>query len=223
MTAPTKPLPSSRFSLRGLFTAVPPWILRGSPATLRTRDDGGVVALCQEGQLAAVQASRFTVFTYDRRGRGESGNTPPYAVEREVEDLQAVIDVAGGSADVYGISSGGVPALEAANRLDSIRRLALYELSFVTDDSRKPIPDDFAAQLAELAENDRRAEALRYFFTAGIGLPRITVAMMRVMPVWSKLTALAHTLPCDAQLISDASAGGPLPADRWPPSRSPPW
>jgi len=174
-----------------------------------------VVALCQEGQLAAVQASRFTVFTYDRRGRGESGNTPPYAVERAVEDLQAVIDVAGGNADVYGISSGGVPALEAANRLDSIRRLALYELSFVTDDSRKPIPDDFAAQLAELAENDRRAEALRYFFTAGIGLPRITVAMMRVMPVWSKLTALAHTLPCDAQLISDASAGGPLPADRW--------
>jgi pimeloyl-ACP methyl ester carboxylesterase len=149
-------------------------------------------------KLAAALASQFTVLTYDRRGRGESADTSPYAVEREVEDLEAVIDAAGGSAHVYGISSGGALALEAANRLSSIRRLALYELPFVTDDSRTPIPADFAAHLTELTENERRAQALRYFFTTGIGLPRVMVMMMRLMPAWSKLKALAHTLPYDA-------------------------
>jgi pimeloyl-ACP methyl ester carboxylesterase len=122
-------------------------------------------------KLAAALASQFTVFTYDRRGRGDSGDTPPYAVEREVQDLQAVIDAARGSAYVYGISSGGALALEAANRLRSIKGLALYELPFVVDASRKPIPDDFASHLGQLADNDRRAEALRYFFTVASGSP----------------------------------------------------
>ncbi len=166
-------------------------------------------------KLAAVLASRFTVFTYDRRGRGESGDTLPYGVEREVEDLRAVIDAAGGSACVYGISSGGALALEAANRLSSISRLAVYELPFVTDDSRTPIPDNFTRHLAGLADDERRAEALWYFFTVGVGLPRIMVSLMRLMPAWSKLKALAHTLPYDAQLIAGAGAGQPLPTDRW--------
>jgi pimeloyl-ACP methyl ester carboxylesterase len=166
-------------------------------------------------RLAKVLASQFTVFTYDRRGRGESGDTPPSTVEREVEDLQAILEAAGGTAYVYGISSGGVLALEAANRLSSIRRLALYELPFVSDDSRPPIPADFAAHLAELANTGRRAETLRYFFITGIGLPRVFVGAMRLLPAWSKLKALAHTLPYDAQLIGDAGSGGPLPARRW--------
>jgi pimeloyl-ACP methyl ester carboxylesterase len=166
-------------------------------------------------RLAKVLAGQFKVFTYDRRGRGESGDTPPHAVEREVEDLQAVIDAAGGSAFVYGISSGGALALEAASRLSSIRRLAVYELPFVADASRKPIPDDFTARMSELVESDRRAEALRYFFTAGIALPRAMVAMMRLLPAWPRLKALAHTLPYDVQLIGDAGSGRPLPAARW--------
>ena len=166
-------------------------------------------------RLARVLASRFTVFTYDRRGRGESGDTPPYAIEREIEDLQAVIDAAGGSAFVYGISSGGALALEAANRLSSIKRLALFELPFVTDDSRAPIPGDFVAKIDELAGSGRRAEALRYFFTAGIGLPRIMVGLMRLMPAWSKLKVLAPTLRYDVRLIGENGAGRPLPADRW--------
>ena len=166
-------------------------------------------------KLAATLSSQFTVFTYDRRGRGESGDTLPYAVQREVEDLGAIIETAGGSAFVYGISSGGALALEAATQLSSIKRLALYELPFVADDSRTPIPPDFPAHLGELAEGQRRAQALRYFFTVGIGLPRVMVAMMRLLPVWSKLKALAHTLPYDAQLIGEAGGGGPLPAHRW--------
>lgn len=167
-------------------------------------------------RLAAALAGQFTVFTYDRRGRGHSGDTPPYAAGREIEDLQALITAAGGTAAVYGISSGGALALEAANRLTSITRHALFEVPFVTDGSRPPIPDRFADTLADLAANGRRAEAVRYFFTAGIGLPKIMVAAMRLMPAWPKLTRLAHTLPYDAQLINWAGAGTPLPAGRWP-------
>ena len=166
-------------------------------------------------RLAKVLASQFTVFTYDRRGRGESGDTPPYAVERELEDLEAIIEAAGGSAHVYGISSGGALALDAAARLSSIRRLALYELPFVTDDSRAPVPDDFAARLAELTASGREADALRYFFTAGVALPKAIVALMRFMPAWSKLKALATSLPYDAQIIRGTGSGGPLPATRW--------
>lgn len=166
-------------------------------------------------RLAAVLGSDCTVFTYDRRGRGESGDTPPRTIEREVEDLEAIIEAAGGSANVYGISSGGALALEAAKRLSSITRLALYELPFVVDDSRAPIPSEFAVHLGELAAAEERSEALRYFFTAGIGLPRAMVAMMRLLPAWSKLKALAHTLPDDAQLIGDAGSGAPLRSERW--------
>jgi pimeloyl-ACP methyl ester carboxylesterase len=166
-------------------------------------------------KLAAALSSRFTVFTYDRRGRGESGDSHSREVAREVEDLAALVEAAGGSAHVYGISSGGALALEAAGRLPSIRGLALYELPFVVDNSRAPIPAEFADHLAELAREDRRAEALRYFFSVGIGLPRLMVMMMRLLPAWSKLKALAHTLPDDARLIGDAGSGRPLPTDRW--------
>jgi pimeloyl-ACP methyl ester carboxylesterase len=166
-------------------------------------------------RLAKVLASQFTVFTYDRRGRGESADTQPYSVQREIEDLEAVIDAAGGSAYVYGISSGGALALEGATRLSSIRRLALYELPFVTDGSRKPVPDDFAAQLAELTRDGRQADALRYFFTAGVALPAAMVSLMRLLPAWAKLKKLAPSLPYDAQVIRGTGSGVPLPADRW--------
>jgi len=166
-------------------------------------------------KLAAALSSRLTVFTYDRRGRGESGDTHRCEVEREVEDLAALVEAAGGTAHLYGISSGGALALEAAGRLSSIGRLALYELPFVVDNSRAPIPAAFADHLAELARKNLRAEALRYFFTVGIGLPRLMVTMMHLLPAWSKLKALAHTLPYDARLIGDAGSGRPLPAERW--------
>ena len=127
-----------------------------------------------------------------------------------------MIDAAGGSACVYGISSGGALALEAATRISSIRRLALYELPFVTDDSRKPVPKDFADHLEELTATGRRADALRYFFTAGVALPSAMVALMRLMPTWSKLKALAPSLPYDAQIIRGTGSGGPLHANCCP-------
>jgi pimeloyl-ACP methyl ester carboxylesterase len=178
-------------------------------------------ALCHRASgpnraLAAALADRFTVYTYDRRGRGESGDTAPYAVEREIEDLEAVIEAAGSSAHVYGISSGGVLALEAALRLPQVRRLALYEPPFVVDDTRKPIPAGFAVRLEQLAATGRRAEAVRYFMSDGVGVPAIFVALMRLMPAWSRLKAVAHTLSYDAALLGPETGDGtPLPVERW--------
>ena len=108
-------------------------------------------ALCHRamgpcGPLAKALAPHFTVFSYDRRGRGESGNTLPYAIEREVEDLAAVIQLAGGSALVCGISSGAALALEAANSGLPIQQLALYELPAIVDDSRLPLDADYLAR-----------------------------------------------------------------------------
>jgi pimeloyl-ACP methyl ester carboxylesterase len=122
--------------------------------------------------LAAELAPRFTVYTYDRRGRGDSGDTPPYAIRREVEDIEALVDHAGGKAYLYGISSGGVLALDAANRLGpKVTRLAVYEAPFVADDTRTPLPDGYLARLQELVAADRRGDAVDLFMGTGIGLP----------------------------------------------------
>jgi pimeloyl-ACP methyl ester carboxylesterase len=166
------------------------------------------------GPLAALLAGRFTVYTYDRRGRGDSGDTGPYAVGREVEDLQALIDAAGGSAYVYGISSGAALALEAASRLGGIRKLALYEAPFIVDDTRDPLPGDFLARLNDLVARDRRGDAVRLFMKF-VGVPGFVIAIMRFMPPWSKLTAVAHTLPYDITIVKDYQTGRPLPSGRW--------
>jgi pimeloyl-ACP methyl ester carboxylesterase len=166
------------------------------------------------GPLAGLLAQHFTVFTYDRRGRGDSDDTKPYAIEREVEDIEALIIAAGGSAFVYGISSGAALALEAANRLPAITRLALYEAPFIVDDSRAPVPESYMAQLDELIASDRRGAAVKLFLT-GVGVPAIVVALMRFMPVWSKLKAVAHTLPYDTILTIENQSGKSLPTNRW--------
>jgi pimeloyl-ACP methyl ester carboxylesterase len=95
-------------------------------------------------QLAGLLAPQFTVLNYDRRGRGDSGDTAPYAVDREYEDLEAVIDEAGGSAYVFGTSGGGILALEAAARGLAITKLAVWEPPYIVDDSRPPVPKDYA-------------------------------------------------------------------------------
>jgi pimeloyl-ACP methyl ester carboxylesterase len=164
--------------------------------------------------LAAELAERFTVFTYDRRGRGESGDTPPYAVEREVEDIDALIREAGGSARLYGVSSGGVLALDAAARGLAIEKLAVYEAPFIVDDSRPPLSRDYVPRLEELVAADRRGDAVKLFMRQ-VGIPAIMIAVSRFMPAWSKLEAVAHTLAYDAATMGDTQAGKPLPVGRW--------
>jgi pimeloyl-ACP methyl ester carboxylesterase len=167
------------------------------------------------GQLAELLADRYTVVHYDRRGRGESGDTPPYAVEREVEDLDALIRAVGGSAALFGMSSGAALALDAVAAGLPVTRLAVYEAPFVVDGSRPPLPADYVAHLRELVAEGRRGDAVEYFLTAGAGVPAEIVGQMRHAPMWPGFEAVAHTLPYDAALMDGTATGGPLPADRW--------
>ena len=176
---------------------------------------GATATRLAEASLAAALAPSFTVFAYDRRGRGDSGDTAPYAVEREVEDIDALITEAGGSAFVFGHSSGAVLGLEAARLLPGkIEKLALYEPPFIIDDSRPPAPEDYAARLTELASSGRRGEAVEYFMTE-VGTPPAMVAQMRQSPMWPGLEALAHTLAYDVTIIGNTQRGDPLPLRKW--------
>ena len=185
----------------------PPLILVGG--SLNTRSFGPNVS------LAPFLAERFTVITYDRRGRGASGDTRPWALEREIEDIDALIEAAGGSAFLYGISSGAALALEAANRGLAVEKLALYEAPFIVDESRPPLADDYLVRMQELVASDRRSDALRLFMREGVRLSAVVVALMRLMPAWSKLKAVAHTLPYDAAIVLDYQKGRPLPPQQW--------
>jgi pimeloyl-ACP methyl ester carboxylesterase len=160
--------------------------------------------------LAELLAPHFTVVNYDRRGRGGSGDTPPYAVDREVEDLQALIDHAGGSAFVFGTSSGAAFALIAAARGLPVTGLALWEPPFIVDDSRPRVPSDYKAQLQEMISAGRRGDAIEYFLTTMVGLPAEFVAPMRQAPSWGWMEGMAHAIVYEADVMGDYS----LPAGR---------
>jgi pimeloyl-ACP methyl ester carboxylesterase len=164
--------------------------------------------------MAAALANHFTVFTYDRRGRGDSSDTAAYDVQREVDDLEAVIREAGGPAVVFGVSSGAALALEAANRGVPITRLALYEAPFIVDASRLPITDDVLSRINAALASGRRGDAIKMFMRV-VGVPGIFIMLMRLMPAWAKLTAVAHTLPYDFAIVGPYQQGKPLPATRW--------
>jgi pimeloyl-ACP methyl ester carboxylesterase len=173
-------------------------------------------ALCQRSlgparPLAEQLATSFTVYAYDRRGRGESGpGETAYDVEREVEDLTAVIEAAGGHAHVFGASSGAALALVAARSGVPIDRLALYEAPFIVDDTHAPNDPELPARLRALVEEGRRGDAVRLFMRT-VGAPGPMIALMRLMPVWKKLTGVAHTLPHDLTIVIDHEQGRPLP------------
>ena len=175
-------------------------------------------ALCYRGmgeseQLAELLAPYFTVFAYDRRGRSGSGDTSPYAVEREIEDIAALLSEAGGAAFLSGMSSGAVLALEAANHLSGIKKLALYEAPLIVDDCRSMTEDDWVRIGAAVAA-DRRSDAVKLFLKS-VGVPGFFIALMRLLPMWSKLKAVAHTLPYDGAIVKDNQRGKPLPASQW--------
>ncbi len=161
--------------------------------------------------LAELLSKHFTVFNYDRRGRGDSGDTLPYAVEREIEDIEALINQAGGSAGVYGISSGAILALEAASQLSaSVNKLALYEPPFILDDSRPPLPQDYVAQLNRAIAAGRRSEAVEIFMTRAILLPAEYLEPMRNDPSWAEMEQIAHTIAYDGTIVGDTMSGKPL-------------
>lgn len=142
-------------------------------------------------------SAHFTVYVYDRRGRGASADTPPYAIEREVEDIAALIEAAGGSAFLYALSSGGLLALHAAARGLAVPRMALFEPPIEPVES--PAGESaFTAEIAALVEAGRWRDAVEAFHR-GIGVPEEIIAGM-APPVWAALEAVAHTLVYDCRL-----------------------
>jgi alpha-beta hydrolase superfamily lysophospholipase len=161
--------------------------------------------------VAAALARWFTVFNYDRRGRGDSGDTQPYTVEREVEDLAGLIEIAGGSAMVFGGSSGAGLVLQAAAQNPAISKLAVWEPPYHVDDSAPRLPHDFAAQLDALIRKGRRADAVELFMVEAADASAEAVAAMRRQPSWSESETVAHTLPYEAAVMGPGNA---LPAER---------
>ena len=161
--------------------------------------------------LAAVLSADFTAVTYDRRGRGASGDSATYAADREIEDLAAVISYAGGAAGVFGHSSGAVLALEAAARGLDITKVAAYEPTYVIEGTRPRPGDDLAGRLRALLDKGDRDEAVALFQAEVVGLPGEIIDGMRGSPMWGWLTGLAHTLPYDVILCGP---GMRLPAGR---------
>jgi pimeloyl-ACP methyl ester carboxylesterase len=164
--------------------------------------------------LAETLQDHFTVLIYDRRGRGESGDTLPYAADREVEDIEALVQAVGGSAYVYGCSSGGVLALEAANRLPGVKKLMIYEAPFIVDDSRAPLGAAYHEKMKALVAAGRRSDAVKLFLRM-VGVPGFWIFVMSLMKTWSRLTAVAHTLPYDLAITTPYQEGKPLRAGRW--------
>jgi pimeloyl-ACP methyl ester carboxylesterase len=160
----------------------------------------------------------FTVYRYDRRGRGASGDNPAYSVEREIEDLGAVIAATGGPAFVYGHSSGAVLSLKAAAAGIPISRLAVYEPPFVVDDSRGQPEAELARHVIELVRSGEHHRAVRLFITDALGLPADALASMEPLPAWQRMVALAGTLPYDFAICGP---GNRLPVEEMSRARVP--
>ena len=153
--------------------------------------------------LAATLSAHFTVFNYDRRGRGASGDSTLYAIEREIEDLAALLDEADGPPFVFGYSSGAILALKAAARGLALSRLALYEPPFLLDDGFPQLAQEISVQLTELLSSGRRGDAVELYQTELVGIPAQIVAQLRHAPFRPALEDIAHTLVYDATLTGD--------------------
>src|SRR5258708_18145636 len=171
-------------------------------------------ALCSRSfwsgpELAKPLARSFTVYNYDRRGRGDSGDTKPYALEREIEDIEALIDEAGGSAYLYGHCSGAALALEAALRLgNTVKKLAMYEAPYNDDAEAQRAWKQYIKQLTEALAADRRGDAVALFMEL-VGMPADQIEAMRHAPAWPMFEAIAPTLAYDHTAILGEDASVP--------------
>jgi pimeloyl-ACP methyl ester carboxylesterase len=164
-------------------------------------------AMCYRSmsQLAALLSKSFTVVSYDRRGRGESGDTQPYTVQREIEDLGALINELGGAACVYGISSGAVLALKAAASLGhQIQRLAIYEPPFTFGAEARKASEIYTNSLHALLRQGHQGDAVELFLKT-VGIPPQAIAGIRQSPGWPGMEALAPTLAYDNAIMGNGS------------------
>ena len=206
------------------------------PAVILVNGALGTRSHATPNSLADILSKQFTVIDYDRRGRGDSGDTLPYAVQREIEDMEALIDRVGGSAFLFGNSSGAILALEAARALpNKVKKLALYEPPFIIDDSRPPLPEDYVEQLNAATAAGHPGDAVEIFMTKALLIPPEFVTLMRNAPMsqtfgvdagakppeWADMEKVAHTLAYDDMIVKEFLTGKPLPPRRWAPFTSP--
>ncbi|MBB4685461.1 alpha/beta fold hydrolase [Amycolatopsis jiangsuensis] len=192
----------------------------GTPIAFDTYGTGSPVllvggAVTDRTTVAALAATLgdagFQAVAFDRRGRGDSGDAPVYTVEREIDDLASLLETVGGSAAVFGHSSGAILSLEAAARGLPITKVAVYEPPFIVADERQRPGDDLVDRVSALVADGDRDGAVELFLTEGTGASPQAVAEMRDEPVWGWFTGLAHTLPYD---LTVCGPGNRLPADR---------
>ncbi|MEU3249384.1 alpha/beta fold hydrolase [Streptomyces sp. NPDC006997] len=188
----------------------------GTPIAYERSGDGPAVILVSGAMstgatvapLAGSLSDRCTVLAYDRRGRGASGDTAPYAVDREVEDLAALIDAAGGEAALYGVSSGGALALRAAASGLPVRQVAVYEVPYALDDASARERAEYTESLTAALGDGRKGDAVALFLSL-TGLAPQLIQGARQSPMWSEMETIAPTLAYDDQVM----AGGRIPHD----------
>lgn len=205
---------SSAVSTDGTVIAYRAWG-RGEPLIIIDGATAHPAINPTDEQVGRLLADEFRTYAYDRRGRGESTDTKPYAVAREIEDLAALIEVAGGPATVFGWSSGAVLALDAAAAGLPIRRLVLFEPPFVVDDSRPPLPADYVERLDAAVAAGRPGDAAELFLTAAVGMSADAADGIRNSPFWPTMEAVAPTIAYDGRIMGTTMSGAPLPTDRW--------
>jgi hypothetical protein len=173
---------------------------------------GAMCARNTHAQLAELLSKTFTVINYDRRGRGDSGNTEPFSVQREIEDIEALIAAAGGTACLYGISSGGALVLEAAAAGVPVSKLAVYEIPYYEHEEMRVRGREYWANLTAAVAEGRRGDAVDLFMGL-VGLPAEMIAGMHHAPHWPAMEAIAPTLPYDAMALGIAD-GSVIPEER---------
>jgi pimeloyl-ACP methyl ester carboxylesterase len=181
----------------------PALILVGGSTQHRAFDPG-------TAKLANLLAPHFTVYHYDRRGRGDSTDTLPFAVQREIEDIEALIGDAGGSAYLFGMSSGGALVLHATRQLgDKVKKIAVYEVPYNDDPVARQTYHNYYTNLHQAVAENRRGDAAALFL-AQVGTPAEQIAGMRQAPFWQGLEAIAPTLAYDAAALGEESV---IPTD----------
>jgi pimeloyl-ACP methyl ester carboxylesterase len=195
----------------------------GTPIAFDRLGDGPPVivvcgAMCDRALMrptAEELAKHFTVFNYDRRGRGDSGDTAPYAVEREIEDIGALINEAGETASVYGHSSGAGLVLHAAAHGLPIAKIVLHDPPYASDsdEEARRISREYGENLKAVLSEDRRGDAVELFMTM-VGMPQEMIEGMRHTPRWAELEAIAPTLAYDSEVMGDISRDGTIPVDQ---------
>jgi pimeloyl-ACP methyl ester carboxylesterase len=165
--------------------------------------------------LAELLGEHFTVYNFDRRGRGESTNTEPFTKRREIEDIQALVEDAGGEVMLVGFSSGGAVTLETTAVTPGVTKVFVYEVPFIVDDSRSPL-DDYEGHTTKLVAEGKLNELIEYFITVVAGIPVEFVAGIKQdQAMWARMRAIAPTIPHDAAFMSEFMKGKPLPAGYW--------